>query len=248
MTSVLIFTALGLAGATSSTMKADLVRLCALCDRGFSARPRDRIAIDRLVAALEQSPQLTDDLTAGLDGRPVGGKNSPTIVGLWELLYASGADVTSLNANPFLSVGSIFQDIRSPPSIVNCIDFVPRILTAFPASVGSSVDTVFRAKVFATATIQSTTRAGLYFEAVGGQPLTLLGQAVGVELPRLNLPPPFGPPRSSDDGKSQGAGGFFDVSFLDDDMVIIRQNYGGGYFVQTRVMDTDPSIQETKVK
>lgn len=232
---------LALAGLTAvssiSPLKADLLRACALCDRGFSARPSDRTKIDGLVAQLEAVSPATSP-TDGLQpyGAPPG---EPTIVGLWELLYASGADVTSLGANPLVSVGSIFQDITDPPAIVNMIDVAPRALSALPPAIAGGLDSTFRLKVYTRSIVRSSTRVGLSFEEFGGQPLSLFGSdsVASFELPKLQLPFPFGPDGPAAQQAREGIG-YFDVSYLDDDMLIIRQNSeqgaASGYFVQTR--------------
>ena len=36
-------------------------------------------------------------------------------VDLWRLIWATGSDVVSLGANPFVPVGPIYQDYANPP-------------------------------------------------------------------------------------------------------------------------------------
>jgi hypothetical protein len=76
-------------------------------------------------------------------------------------------------------------------------------------------------------------RIGLDFEAVSLEPVELLGQLVQGVLPPLgfDLPKLFDLP---DDV------GYFDVSYLDEELLLIRQNEPGGLFVLTRVDDADP--------
>jgi hypothetical protein len=216
-----------------AALKADLVRACALCDRGFSARPAQRRKIDALVAQLAPLSPCAEP-TAGLDGSVVEGRPTP-IVGLWELVYTDAADVSSLVVNPLTIVGSIYQDIRQPPEVVNVIELSPRVLSAQRA-----LDTTFRVKVFARALARSPTRAGLAFEKLGGTPVSFFGADVPPWLspPTLSLGGlpslPFGLAEPLAEQIRDGA--FFDVDYLDGDLLVIRQNRGG-YFVSVRVDD-----------
>ncbi len=76
-------------------------------------------------------------------------------------------------------------------------------------------------------------RIGLDFESVSLNPVELLGQSVAKTLPPLgfDLPKLF---EVSEDV------GFFDVSFLDKELLVIRQNAPGGLFVFVKVDDADP--------
>ncbi|KAJ1619002.1 hypothetical protein T492DRAFT_603798 [Pavlovales sp. CCMP2436] len=213
------------AGPARSTalLKADLVRACALCDRGFSARPATRRRIDELVQQLIPLSDV-EDCTAGLDGT-IDGRPTP-IVALWELVYTDAADVIALGANPFIVVGSVYQDIRQPPVSLNLIELSPRGLNA-----QLSLDTTFRLKVSTRAYVRSPKRAGLSFEQVGGTPLTFLGAAI---LPSF-APPSLNLPSSQEQAETGRA--YFDIKYLDEDMLIIKQSSPGGYFVSVRASD-----------
>jgi hypothetical protein len=216
--------------STVAALKADLVRACALCDRGFSARPAQRRKIDALVEQLAPLSTCAEP-TAGLDGSVMEGRPTP-IVGLWELVYTDAPDVSSLVVNPLTVVGSIYQDIRQPPEVLNVIELSPRVLNA-----QRSLDTTFRVKVFARALARSPTRVGLAFEKFGGTPVSFFGADVPPWLspPTLSLPSlPFGLAEPLAEQLRDGA--FFDVEYLDGDLLIIRQNRGG-YFVSVRVDD-----------
>lgn len=221
--------------ATVGALKADLIRACALCDRGFSARPAQRRKIDSLVAELAPLSACAEP-TAGLDGSVVDGRPTP-IVGLWELVYTDSPDVSSLGLNPLTIVGAIYQDIRQPPEVVNVIELSPRILNAQPA-----LDTTLRVKVFARALARSPARVGLAFERLGGAPVTFLGADVPPWLspPALDLrallPFGLGEPAAEQPRDERGAGAFFDVVYLDGELLVIKANRGGVY-VSVRVDD-----------
>ena len=80
-------------------------------------------------------------------------------------------------------------------------------------------------------------RVGLVFEQVRVQPLQLFGMALDV-FPPLGFDLPRLPPSLT--GTSADSPGYFDVTYLDDDFLIIRQNAPGGVFVSIRVDNIDP--------
>lgn len=218
---------------TVASLKAELVRAGALCDRGFSARPAARERARALIEALAALNECAD-ATAGLDGSSAPGRATP-IVGLWELIYTDARDVTSLGLNPLVVVGSIYQDIRNPPEVLNLIELSPRALNAQLA-----LDTTFRLEVGTRAIPRSPSRAGLAFLKVGGKPVSLFGSAVPAFFapPPLELPFPFGPGGPAE-AQAESGGAFFDVAFLDDEMLVIRQGAPGGYFVSLRAQGLD---------
>lgn len=218
---------------TASALKSELIRAGAQCDRGFSARPAARARALRLIEELVALNECKD-ATAGLDGSVITGRPTP-IVGLWELIYTNAADVTTLGLNPLLITGSIYQDIRRPPEVVNIIELSPRALNAQLA-----LDTTFRLEVITRAIPRSPSRAGLAFLKVGGRPLSLFGNLVPAAFspPTLDLPFPFGP-GGPVERQAESGGAFFDVAYLDPEMLIIRQGSPGGYFVSLRAEGLD---------
>ena len=85
---------------------------------------------------------------------------------------------------------------------------------------------------------RSPTRAGLSFLKVGGRALTLLGAPLPPALapPPLDLPFPFGRGAPAD-AAAEAGGAFFDVLFVDEEVLVIRQGAPGGCFVSVRVDD-----------
>ena len=159
---------------------------------------------------------------------------------------------------------AIYQDIRNPPVAINIIDFIPRSQTLLPLSI--SPPSLLRAKVATRTSSRAnmSNRVGLSFEGLELQPIELLGRRVD-GLPPLSVDftwpgnllrdlAALVPGLDLDDlgltsgGGSGGAGnrtnddapGFFDVEYLDDEMLIIRQQAPGGVFVLVKVDSCDP--------
>ena len=100
---------------------------------------------------------------------------------------------------------------------------------------------MLRAKVKTRASSRPnlSNRVGLNFESVKLEPVEVLGfdlkllPPLSFNLPQVNLDslPGVDPATSP---------GYFDVTFLDGDILIIRQNAPGGYFVSINVPDYEP--------
>ena len=151
---------------------------------------------------------------------------------------------------------AIYQDIRNPPIATNIIDFIPRAQTLINFSPLSSL---LRAEVTTRASSRRgyPDRVGLVFEGVKLQPIELLGQKV-TGLPPLTVD--FTWPRSlveqlasfvpgldnylglSNDGGEMNADspGYFDVEYVDDELLITRQQAPGGLFALVKVDNCDP--------
>lgn len=148
------------------------------------------------------------------------------------MVWTTAQDVLLLGANPVVSVGAIYQFI-SPPTITNVIDFMPRFQNFLPPSLVANSMARAEVKTKASSRINKPNRVGLNFERVEFQGKELLGQDVskllpplGLDLPRIEL--------SEDIG-------YFDITFLDSEMLVIRQNTPGGCFVLVNVdTDTEP--------
>lgn len=138
---------------------------------------------------------------------------------------------------------------------MNIIDFIPRAQTFLPSSI--SPPSLLRAEVTTRASSRNgrTDRVGLVFEELKLQPIELLGQKVD-NLPPLSVD--FTWPQSIIDqlaefvpgldslGFSSGGNvdadtpGYFDVVYLDDELLIIQQQAPGGVFALVKVDSCDP--------
>ena len=151
----------------------------------------------------------------------------------WRLVYTTAYDVLSLGASPFTALEGIYQDITASGDSVNIIDLCPRIQVALPAPIASTL----RINVKTKARARSPTRVGLTFEAVDFGPLRLLGQnadflpRLGGKFPSIGL---FGNNVGANDKADVNGPSYFDIIYLDEDMLIIKQNEPGGIFVSVR--------------
>lgn len=205
-------------------LKAQLLQLAASYDRGYGAGPSARESVGRLIEALEASNTATN-AAAGIDGQ------SPSpLWGNWRMIWTTAADVLGLQASPIFGVGAIYQ-VFEPPTVTNIIDFWPRVQALLPVGVA---DSLIRAKVQTAASPRRNqgNRIGLDFESVELRPVRVAGMNVDV-FPPLQLPLPKLP--ASLRGSSESSPGYFDVTYLDGDMLIIRQNAPGGLFCLLRV-------------
>ena len=225
-----------------AALKSKLFAACAAADRGFAASPADRQEIEALLDELSPlSP--TDEPTRGL---AEGAADAP-LRKCWRLVYTSASDVSTLAANPLASLGGIYQDARELPVVVNVIDSFPRLLANLPPDAASKLATTTRLRVQTRARPRSATRVGLSFERVGAEQLAILGQAVPdwlpkpkVDLPQLGLDVQrrifnVGDDEDPRDAASNPA--FFDVMYLDDELLIIKQGSPGGMFAAVAVDD-----------
>jgi hypothetical protein len=196
-----------------------------------------------LVAELSSLNPSTD-ATQGLFGSDNAAAEICPLSGTWKLLYTTAYDVLSLNANPFFSLEGIFQDISPDGSSRNIIDLAPRAQILLPFV----PPTTLRAVVSTAARARSQSRVGLTFTAARIGPLKLLGQdasylpRVGGALPAFTA---FGANFGASMSASETGPGFFDVEYLDESMLIIRQNEPGGIFVSTRVARGDYGINDS---
>jgi PAP_fibrillin len=219
-------------------LKRQILQLGASYDRGFGASPRVRTKMEGVLNNLESlNPQVNaarfidgPETTTLMGQNNLNSQVSP-LKGNWRMIWTTASDVLLLGANPFVSVGAIYQFI-DPPIVTNVIDFFPRLQNLFPPSL-SVPNSLARAKVTTRASSRRNQpdRVGLNFERVELSGQEFLGQDVsnrlsplGVDLPRLELPEDVG---------------FFDVTYLDDELLVIRQNAPGGCFVLVQVDGAD---------
>ncbi len=236
-------------------LKDTIVQLGASYDRGFSASPRVRTKMENLLLELERLNPETN-ASRFIDGpqfvTPQGRKRNSTsmemadtfnsqqesslemspLTGNWRMIWTTAQDVLVLGASPVVTVGAIYQFI-SPPTVTNVIDLIPRFQNVFSPSI--IPNSMARAEVTTKASFRKSNpnRIGLNFERVEFKGLEFWGQDVSklfpplaFNLPRINLPEDVG---------------YFDVTYLDSEMLLIRQNSPGGCFVLVNVQnDTDP--------
>ena len=120
-----------------------------------------------------------------------------------------------------------------------------RLLANLPPDAASKLATTTRLRVQTRARPRSATRVGLSFESVGAEQLAVLGQEVPdwlpkpkVDLPQLGLDVQrrifsVGDDEDPRDAASNPA--FFDVMYLDDELLVIKQGSPGGLFAAVAV-------------
>jgi len=220
----------------AQSIKNELLQICASYDRGFGATPRIRKQVDELISRLEAFNPTPVNAARGIDGEYSSEGPAP-LEGAWRMVWTTALDVLNLGASPFALPGAIYQVIE-PPVATNIIDLIPRVQNFLPATFPSSL---VRAEVKTRASLRpnNSNRVGLNFEAVKLKPVEVLGikadslPPLSFNLPQINVEDLPGVDPAT-------APGFFDVIFLDHEMLVIRQNAPGGYFVSLKVDDYDP--------
>lgn len=220
----------------AQSIKKELLQICASYDRGFGATPRIRKQVDELISRLEAFNPTPVNAARGIDGEYSSEGPAP-LEGAWRMVWTTALDVLNLGASPFALPGAIYQVIE-PPVATNIIDLIPRVQNFLPATFPSSL---VRAEVKTRASLRpnNSNRVGLNFEAVKLKPVEVLGikadslPPLSFNLPQINVEDLPGVDPAT-------APGFFDVIFLDHEMLVIRQNAPGGYFVSLKVDDYDP--------
>lgn len=242
--------------SSRTELKRQLLTVAASYDRGFSSTPTVRQSVEDIIQQLAILNPNKDKASLGMNG--ISDDNDDTngdvpLKGIWRLIWTTAYDVVSLGASPIVAPSAIYQDIRYPPAIINIIDFIPRILLG-PTS-------LLRAKVTTRASIRDANRVGLTFEGVILQPMELLGQKVDTLFPPI-LSVDFTLPQTiirqlinlvpglitNDDSSSKEKGninndespGYFDVEYVDEELLIIRQQVPGGVFALVKVDSCDP--------
>lgn len=220
-------------------LKSDLLQLCASYDRGYGASAKARDDVQVLVEELERRNPTPQNANRGIDLSREYNEDVP-LRGIWRMVWTTALDVLNLGASPIAAPGAIYQDIRNPPLAINIIDFIPRIQSLLPLNFPPSL---LRAEVATRASSRpqnSNNRVGLTFEAVKLKPVELLGQKNNDILPPLSINFPTIPLDSIPGVDPDNTPGYFDVTYLDDNMLIIKQNAPGGYFVLIKVPNCDP--------
>lgn len=237
----------------NEALKREIIALAASFDRGFGATPAAIQSVDRLLDRLElanRDSMTTSAADLFTPTRICNNNNNnqnqpaapqpptPTILGKWRMIWTTAFDVLSLNLSPISKVSAIHQ-IYEETAVINVIDLLPRISSVlFPTQNRLRAVVTTRPNPYYNNNKNNNNsspypppRIGLTFQRVELQPLEVFGWD-GRSLPPLawNLPKLPGTDST----------GYFDVTFLDEDLLIIRQNAPGGRFVLLRVNDLEP--------
>jgi PAP_fibrillin len=232
----------------------ELIQLGASYDRGFGATFSAREQVQAVIRQLEQLNSAQQAASTILSSSRT--TNSATLIGNWRMIWTTALDVLSLQASPFFITGAIYQVFESHAEttnmVTNIIDFIPRIQTLAPSIIPN---TLIRAKVQTRACLpmsrrnggigignnqpvstidEEPNRVGLIFESVSIQPIQVLGWD-GDRLPPITFDLPKLPGVST-----TSSPGYFDVTYMADDFLIIRQNAPGGLFCFIRTQSIDP--------
>lgn len=210
-------------------LKQQLYKLAASFNRGFGATPDARQSVERIIQCLQQ--QTNDERRNIADF--VYQENTVSVLdGTYRMIWTTALDVLLLEVSPVVSTGAIHQVFQGL-SVTNVIDFSPRVQSLLP-----TLNSMIRAKVQTRACPPSRNdnalgnRVGLIFESVQAQPQQFFG-----------LDATMFPPFAFDLPKLPGTGdespGYFDVVYLDDDLLIIQQSQPGGLFALVRVDSID---------
>ena len=193
-------------------LKSDLFNLIRSCDRGFKATPKAREAI---LSIIDQMERLNTESDAARGMNDV--STMSPMEGTWRLIFTTSPDQLFMNGNRFapIQVDEIYQVI-DPPFITNIIDFSPSFQGLLQPLL--NVPTSFRTRIGTKAESDEThpNRISLLFEVAQFLPQNVLGQKVSV-YPPLQVEVP----QSNQQATGNGS---FDVSFLDDNLLIIRHN------------------------
>jgi len=225
-------------------LKKELIQLAASFDRGFGASPKARTQAEAVIRDLERCENAAQDAASTVlynnNEKQRTTRPPYSLVGKWRMVWTTALDVLSLQASPFFTVGAIYQVFNSPSStsprvVTNIIDLSPRLQSLFPPD--TVPNSLLRAQVATRAcdppnAASHPNRVGLVFESVAVQPRQILG-VDGTALPPLALDLPKLP-------DSITSSGYFDVTYLDAELLVIRQNAPGGLFALLRVDSTDP--------
>lgn len=243
-------------------LKLQLLRACAACNRGFGASALDRSRVDVMLSRLSSACPSTEP-TSGVAGSDAatrwvgrGLENADwsdgtvadgPLEGVWRLIYTNATDVLSLDASPLAGVGDISQEFSLPDSVVNVIELYPRANSLLPPNV---LRTVTRLRVGTRARARSARRVGLTFETLTLQQPALLGLDVGAMLPTWlrapSLPLPRVPGANTAGADSDDSPAFFDVAYLDSDLLVIVQNQPGGAFALVRETEEELRMRDPR--
>ena len=229
-------------------LKQELYQYGASYNRGYGALGSTRIQDEvlRIIGRLEESfsaeqrnNQTSVNVARNMEGKVTSTDEAPLLRGPYRMIWTTAADVLILEASPFFTTGAIYQ-VFEPPVITNIIDFVPKL----------TPNSLLRAQVTTRASSSSgrPNRVGLVFERVELQPRQIFGQKIdifppllGFDLPRLPSMQFLGSDsKGGSSSSSSSPPGFFDITYWDGELLVIRQNAPGGLFVLTRTASAEP--------
>ena len=113
--------------------------------------------------------------------------------------------------------------------MTNVIELYPRAANLLPPG---TLTSTLRLKVNTRARARGPRRLGLTFESLSLEAVELLGVDMSNLLPMLNLPLPRIPGSGGADSDTSPA--YFDVVYLDADLLVVEQNAPGGLFIAVR--------------
>lgn len=214
--------AVSVANPELDIIKKKLYVNCAKFDRGFSIDQENQVEVLDLVKDMQRLM---------LDTCPTKGfkeyNEASVLSGNWQMIWTNAYDVLALGLSPVTIVQGIYQSINAESGeIVNIIDLAPRIEQLLPSTFASRL----RLKVFTEGRKLDDNRVGLVFRKVESQVKSVLGFRIPSELPKLSVNLPSLSMGSNDSG-------YFTVLYVDDDTLIIQQNFGSGIFVSVKVND-----------
>jgi hypothetical protein len=159
------------------------------------------------------------------------------------MVYTTAFDVLSLAASPFTFLQGIYQVIKRDGTSLNVIDLAPRIQLILPVPLQEDgrLTSTFRARVFTTAKARSENRVGLTFKKVAVGPSKFSNFDVS-KLPKFGIDFPQSTNVGAGDNAEDNDPGFFDILYLDDDCLVIKQNAPGGIFVNIRSSESPDSF------
>ena len=235
-------------------LKSRLFAKSAACDRGFGASIKDREDIASIVEELSAlSPEKVP--TRGLSPFRTAVKGSEMnemalateapIVGAWQMIYTTAFDVLSLAASPLTLLQGIYQVIYADGTSVNVIDLAPRIQVILPVQLQTerNLTSTLRARVFTTAKARSDDRIGLTFKRVAVSAFKFLSFDVS-KFPKFGVTFPTASTIGAGSDTTDNDPGYFDILYVDNDCLIIKQNAPGGIFVNIRSEEPMSSFLE----
>mmetsp|Transcript_29204 Transcript_29204/g.32766 ORF Transcript_29204/g.32766 Transcript_29204/m.32766 type:complete len:283 (-) Transcript_29204:298-1146(-) len=213
----------------AENLKRDILALAASYDRGYGATPNVKEKMDGYISELASyNDEITGEDVATGFGTDEYDLSSP-LDGVWQMVWTTAFDVLSI-ATPISTVSAIYQVIdTSKSSAVNIIDLIPRVQSFLPPQIPTPIT---RLNVQTTATRRGPKRVGLIFNSVEVEPIKNVVELpfpIKVDFPTKNLENLW---------SDFDSPGYFDVSFVDQNMLIIQQNVPGGCFISVKVPDT----------
>jgi len=198
-------------------------------NRGFNAREKERQEVLLLVEDLESfqiSNRRDDD-------------DSEELTGTWRLIFTTALDVLSLGVTPFVEIGQIYQNIAlDEGKVENVIEVQPKIFAPFNGVLGSTVTKlVVRAEssLEKSDAIKPVPRIRIAFASVTIEGVSVFGNSIPDIIPSWlrSIKLAFPASLRGDGGDPLESQGYFDTTYVDQDLRISRGN-NGALFVLVR--------------